>query len=122
MKPLNIAILYLALLAYPAAVWAHAFLDHSEPKVGSEITQPPTEVKIWFTMGIKPESSEIKVYGADDKQVDKKDSHVDAHDKTLLIVSLPKLPSGTYKVSWDVYCTDGHQTSDDFTFTVKAAH
>ncbi|MEY2616481.1 MAG: hypothetical protein QOH78_2254, partial [Verrucomicrobiota bacterium] len=28
---------------------AHAFLDHADPKVGSTIHDPPTEVTVWMT-------------------------------------------------------------------------
>jgi methionine-rich copper-binding protein CopC len=29
--------------------WAHAFLDHAEPAVGSTVHGSPTAVRIWFT-------------------------------------------------------------------------
>src|SRR5271156_5274614 len=90
-----IAILFLAL---PTHAWAHAFLDHAEPKVGSTATNLPTEIKIWFTQELEPAFSTLEVQDAQGKEVDKKDAHLDDKDKTLFIVSLPILPSGTYTV------------------------
>src|SRR6202011_73050 len=34
--------------------WAHAFVDHAEPAVGSQIRSAPTQVKIWFTEKLEP--------------------------------------------------------------------
>ena len=34
--------------------WAHAFVDHTEPAVGSQIHSVPSQVKIWFTEKLEP--------------------------------------------------------------------
>ena len=107
------------ILIFQSVVLAHAFLDHADPAVGSTVEKPPKELKIWFTQEIEPAFSSITGLGDDSKQIDKKDSHQDEKDKKLLIVSLPELPAGTYKVHWHVVCTDTHTTQGDFKFTVK---
>jgi len=116
--------LLLALLAVlvflPAAAGAHAFLDHSEPKVGSDVDKAPTEVRIKFTQALEPAFSKIEVKDKDGKVVDKKDTHVDPNDKQTLIVSLEALPPGVYSVSWHVVSVDTHPTKGDFKFTVKS--
>jgi len=109
----------LIILTLSSTAFAHAFLDHAEPKVGSEIEKAPTEVKAWFTQHIEPAFSKLEVFDADGKQVDNKDCHVDSTDKGLLIVTLPQLSAGTYKVSWKVVSVDTHRTHGDFKFTVK---
>lgn len=106
------------LLALPAIASAHAFVDHAEPKVGSE-GPAPTEIKIWFTQQPEAAFSKIQVFDAGGAQVDKDDTHADADDKKLLIVSLPALPAGTYKVVWKVLSVDTHRTTGDFKFTVR---
>ena len=40
-------LLGLCLLAFPARASAHAALDKAEPKVGSDVSQAPAEVRIW---------------------------------------------------------------------------
>ena len=111
----------LAVLAYlPGAALAHAFLDHSEPKVGSEVDKAPTEVRIKFTQQVEPAFSKIEVKDKDGKEVDKKDTHLDPQERQTLIVSLESLPPGTYTVSWHVVSVDTHPTRGDFKFTVKS--
>jgi hypothetical protein len=107
------------LLALQSVTFAHAFLDHAEPKVGSEVSPVPTSVKIWFTQKIEPAFSKIQVFDADGHEVDAKDCHLDDKDHSLLIVSLPKLGAGTYKVVWGVVSVDTHRTKGDFKFVVK---
>jgi methionine-rich copper-binding protein CopC len=111
-----IAVLVLAL---QGSALAHVVLDHADPKVGSENAKAPTEVKIYFSDDIEPSLSSMEVLDASGQQVDKKDCKVDAKDKTLLVVSLPALPAGTYKVVWHVVCTQTHKIKGDFRFVVK---
>lgn len=106
-------------LALQSPAWAHAFLDHAEPRVGSTVTNSPAEVKIWFTQELEPAFSSIVVKNAQGKEVDKKDVHVSKKDKTLLEVSLPKLSAGNYTVIWHVVSVDTHRTQGRFEFIVK---
>jgi methionine-rich copper-binding protein CopC len=106
-------------LALQSQAWAHAFLDRAEPKVGSTVTNAPTETKIWFTQELEPAFSTIEVSDAQGNEVDKKDTHLDSKDKSLLIVSLPPLPPGTYTVAWHVVSVDTHKTQGHFQFILK---
>jgi methionine-rich copper-binding protein CopC len=106
-------------LGWQSFAWAHAFLDHAEPKVGSTLTNSPAEIKIWFTQELEPVFSTLEVQDAQGKEVDKKDAHLDAKDKSLFLVSLPQLPAGTYTVIWHVVSVDTHRTQGRFKFTVK---
>ena len=106
-------------LALPATVWAHAFLDRSDPQVGSSLTNAPSEVKVWFTQELEPAFSSIVVQDAQGQEVDKKDRHLDAKNKSLLEISLPPLPAGTYTVIWHVVSVDTHRTQGRFKFTIK---
>jgi copper resistance protein C len=106
-------------LALQSPAWAHAFLDHSQPEVGSTVAHSPAEVKIWYTQDLEPVFSSIVVKNARGREVDKKNVHVSKQDKALLEVSLPKLPPGTYTVSWHVVSVDTHRTQGHFQFTVK---
>jgi copper resistance protein C len=107
------------LLALQTHARAHAFLDHAEPKVGSTVTNSPVEIKIWFTQELEPAFSKLEVQDAQGKEVDKKDAHLDDKDKSLFLVSLPQLPSGTYTVIWHAVSVDTHKTQGRFEFTIK---
>ena len=102
-------------------VFAHAFLDHADPPVGSTVATSPKEVRVWFNEELEPAFSTLHIVDAAGKSVDREDGRVDSSDSTLLRVSLPALPPGTYHVVWRVLSLDGHTTEGDFNFAVKAA-
>jgi hypothetical protein len=119
--PFRLAFAALLFLTIQSTAWAHAFLDHADPKVGSTIASSPTFIKIWFTQNIEPVFASLQVKDAQGNQVDKKNVHLDDQDKTLLIVTLPNLPDGTYTVTWHVISVDTHPTQGSFQFTIKTA-
>jgi hypothetical protein len=110
--------LAVALALTPAEVSAHAFPDHSEPRVGHAV-EAPRSVRIWFDGALEPVFSTARVEDGDRQRVDAGDARVDTKDSTLLEVSLPALPPGRYKVFWSVVARDGHRTEGAFPFQVK---
>ena len=107
------------LFATQSQALAHAFLDHADPKVGSTVTNSPAQIRLWFTQKLEPVFSSFEVSDAKGKQMDKKNVHPDDKDKSLLIVSVPVLPDGTYTVTWHVVSVDTHRTQGHFKFTIK---
>ncbi len=105
----------------PVKTWAHAFPDHSSPRVGAMLFSPPESVRIWFDGYLEPSFSTIEVYDKNEVRVDKQDGAVNALDPTLLEVWLPTLSFGVYRVVWTAVAIDGHRTEGDFTFTIGAA-
>lgn len=110
--------LAVGLLLVVSSAWGHAFPDHSEPRVGWTVKQPPAQVRIWFDGAIEPIFSTITVMNGDKQRVDKADGQVNPSDTTILEVSLPPLPPGRYRVFWSVIARDGHHTEGDFPFTI----
>jgi methionine-rich copper-binding protein CopC len=108
----------LVVLLSASRVSAHAFLERSDPPVGGKVHSAPAAVRIWFTEAIEPRFSSIQVFDATGKQVDKKDTHLDPSNRSLLQVSLPRLGAGSYEVVWRVVSVDTHRTNGDFTFQV----
>jgi methionine-rich copper-binding protein CopC len=106
-------------LAFASAVSAHAFLDHAVPAVGSAVHAPPSQVRLWFTLELEPAFSTVQVSDATGKRVDQGDARVDGTDATLLIVSVPALAPGRYRVTWRVLSVDTHATAGDFSFNVE---
>jgi copper resistance protein C len=97
---------------------AHAFVDHAEPAVGSQIHGAPAQVKIWFTEKLEPALSKIQVFDSSGLEVDKRDVKLDHSNATLLTVSLPQLKPGKYKVVWRAVSVDTHVTTGNFTFEI----
>ena len=100
----------------PAA--AHAFLDHAMPAVGSTVRTSPTTVRLAFSEPLEPAFSRVHVEDAAGKAVNAGDGHVDAADHAILVVAVPSLPPGTYRVRWRVVSIDTHVTEGDYTFTI----
>jgi len=98
--------------------WAHAFLDHALPKVGSTITQTPANVHIWFTQDLEPAFSTVQVVDEAGNRVDKGDVTVQSGDEML--VSLKPLPPGKYKVKWHALSVDTHETDGTFEFIIAS--
>ena len=116
-KRLTLAALFS--LAVQTHVWAHAFLDQTDPLVGSTVKQAPAEVRLAYTQGLEPAFSHVQVFDASGKEVDEKDVHLDPKNNHLIIVSLPPgLGAGKYKVVWRVVSVDTHPTEGSFTFVV----
>jgi copper resistance protein C len=117
MKRVTLSLSLIVLLGL-ARLEAHAFLKRAEPAVGSTVQTSPAEVRIWFTENAEPAFSTVQVFNASEKQVDKRDVHLDPSDHALLHVSLPRLGAGIYKVVWRVVSVDTHVTNGSFTFRI----
>jgi copper resistance protein C len=107
-----------ALLFAPAPIWAHAFLDHSDPAVGSTVPTAPAALNLWFTQELEPAFSWVTVTDKSGATVNDGSAAIDPNDQTKLIVKLKPLDAGTYTVKWHVLSVDTHTTEGDFTFQV----
>lgn len=109
----------LALYAQSQVAEAHANLIRSEPTANSTLDGPPDRIRIWFTEPMEAGFSDIRVLNSAGARVDNEDSVVDANDLTVMSVSLPPLPDGTYTVAWRNLSTiDGHTLRGSFVFSV----
>jgi methionine-rich copper-binding protein CopC len=106
------------LLVCSRSAWAHAFIDRAEPAVGSKLASSPGTVKIWFTERLEPALSKIQVFDSQGTEVDKRDTKVDPKNGQLLLVSLPAIKTGKYRVTWRVVSVDTHVTNGSFEFEI----
>jgi methionine-rich copper-binding protein CopC len=116
MRRMHFALLAMLCLASPA--FAHAFLEHASPPVGSELSVSPPAVTITFTEGVEPAFSTIEVRDSHGIRVDKSDLHPTGSEGRQLTVSLPKLPAGQYAVTWHATSVDTHKTEGHFSFSI----
>jgi methionine-rich copper-binding protein CopC len=107
-----------AILSSPAPILAHAFLDHSDPAVGSTVSASPAALNLWFTQELEPAFSWVTVTDRSGAAVNDGSAAIDPTDQTELTVKLKQLPAGTYTVKWHVLSVDTHTTEGDFTFQV----
>jgi copper resistance protein C len=111
----TLAMTALFTLAAATTAYAHAFLDHAEPRVGSTTPAAPKEVVLFFSQNIEPAFSEVEVSDANGARVDRGKPKISA---TTMRVGLKPLPPGTYRVRWQVLSVDTHTTEGNFTFQV----
>ena len=98
-----------------AGAWAHAFLDHAEPSVGSTVQTSPREISLSFTEALEPAFSTVEVRDANGARVDQGKARVSA---SVMRVGLKPLPPGTYMVQWHALSVDTHKTEGSFSFHV----
>jgi len=106
-----------ALLLHAAPARAHAFLDHSDPAVGSTVQTSPETIHLWFTQELEPAFSSVTVTDHSGATVNDP-AQIDSSNKSELDVKLKALPPGTYKVQWHVLSVDTHTTEGDYSFHV----
>jgi copper resistance protein C len=104
----------LTLVAAEAA-WAHAFLDHAEPRVGSSVATAPRQLSLWFTQNLEPAFSTVEVQSSAGGRVDVGKPRIAAN---VMRVGLKPLPPGTYRVLWHALSVDTHTTEGSFSFHV----
>jgi len=110
----QLAIAATPLLAAPAA-YAHATLDHAEPRVGNTVAAAPHEVTLWFTQKLEAAFSSITVTNAAGERVDSGKTRVSG---SQMSVTLKAGGAGTYRVNWRVLSVDTHTTEGNFNFQV----
>lgn len=101
-----------------ACAHAHAFLEHADPRVGSQVQVSPTEVKLWFNEPLEEAFSTASVTDASGRRMDHADVHMDHSNRRLMHVSVQNLPPGTYTVHWRAVSVDTHVTQGTFGFRV----
>jgi len=108
-----------ASLAPLPPAFAHAFLDHAVPGVGTTVSGPVRELRLYYTQGVVTAFSHVHVVSAAGTQIPASKPVVASADKQTIVVRLGRpLGPGTYSVSWQVVSVDTHTTQGTFTFTV----
>jgi hypothetical protein len=106
-------------MAAVASLWAtgalaHATLERASPPVGGSVTGSPGEVRLWFSEAIERRFSGAEVTGPAGRVGGR--ASVSGNQ---LVIAVPRLAPGSYRVSWHVVSVDTHRTEGAFTFEVK---
>ena len=103
------------------SVYAHPFIENTEPAQSSNIAIGTTQIIIRYSETIEVEFSTIKVLDNTGNQVDNKDTKF-FDSKNSLIVTTKPLDDGVYTVTSKVLSrVDGHVVDDAFVFSVGDA-
>lgn len=116
---MRILLLAALLLGWSTAAIAHAFLDHAVPAVGATVAAAPGEVQLFYTQALEPAFSAATLEGADGSPIATGPASIDPHNPMELVLKLPKLTPGHYKVRWHVLSVDTHRTDGSFGFDIQ---
>jgi copper resistance protein C len=115
MRTLIIIVSLLLTALGTTGAWAHAFLDHASPLVGSTVPTAPHELTLWFTQNLEASFSTVEVFDANGGRVDQGKASISGN---TMRIGLKPLPLGTYRVRWHALSVDTHTTQGSFTFHV----
>jgi methionine-rich copper-binding protein CopC len=107
-----------AALTSPFAA-AHALVKSSIPAAGSTVQVAPKAISITFNEKVEGAFSSVTVKDAAGKAVATGKAQVDTGNPATLLLDVPALASGVYRVQWTAVGNDGHRRTGDFQFTVK---
>jgi len=102
----------------PPRAYAHAFLDHAEPRVGSTVKAAPAAVSLTFTEPVEATFCRVDVQDAHSQRISA--GALEHPQPEELRLPLPSLTPGDYTVHWVVISVDTHRTEGRFEFTVSA--
>jgi len=114
MKEIRLFLLALGLAA-AGPTFAHAYLDHASPAVGASVQGSPKELQLWFSEALDTTQSTVGVFDQSGKGMGRQQT---SNDPTVLIIALPTLSPGRYRVVWRVRSADGHRSKGRFRFSV----
>jgi methionine-rich copper-binding protein CopC len=107
-----------ATVAVIMAADAHAFLDRAVPPVGGAVPASPKEIRLIFSEGVEPRFSGIEIATSDGRPIATGPAATAPGDDKQLVLVVPPLTPGRYRVSWHVVSVDTHRTEGQYTFKV----
>jgi methionine-rich copper-binding protein CopC len=111
--------LVLLLCGWHAESLAHAACKEADPAPGSVLEKAPAQINLHCNSALEVAFSKVQVNNASGQQVDNGGLQGDPKDPKCLVLPLPPLQPGVYKVLWNVVARDGHKTKGDYTFTIR---
>lgn len=102
-----------------APAGAHAFLDRALPSIGGTITSSPQDVRLHFSERVEPAFSGVELFTAEGQPINTPAATIDPGDSAQLVLHVPSLAAGRYKVTWHVVSADTHRIHGDYVFEIK---
>jgi methionine-rich copper-binding protein CopC len=102
-----------------AGAGAHAVLDHAVPSAGGTISTSPPTVRLSFSERVEPAFSGAELSTAEGQSITTPAAIIDSGDGARLVLHVPPLAPGRYKVTWHIVSADTHRTHGDYVFEIK---
>lgn len=95
----------------------HLRLEATSPAADTVITEPPAEIRLWFSEPPRMRGTAVRLADAGGKLVPTSEAAPDEDDPSqVLIRPRAPLPPGEYTVHWRVIARDGHAQNGTFGF------
>lgn len=123
-SPLALGLLILLASTRSAPVEGHAIIMESSPNADEVVKEPPSGLTLRFNSRIVHALSRAVLYGPDGQKlpIPTTTRSADRIAPDRLIVPLPPLAPGKYRVEWRVLAEDGHVTEGGFFFHHGTPH
>ena len=108
----------MATVAVITAADAHAFLEQAIPPVGGAVPAAPKEIRLTFSEGVELRFSGIELATSDGRTIAIGPVATSPGDNKQVVVVVPPLGPGRYRIKWHVVSVDTHRTEGEYTFTV----
>jgi methionine-rich copper-binding protein CopC len=108
-----------AIATTPVVALPHAFLNQAVPPVGGTVPASPKEIRLTFSEAIEPSFSGIDLAAGDGRIIATGPAFVDPGNDKQLVLALPQLVPGRYRVRWHVVSVDTHRTEGEYSFAVE---
>jgi len=113
--------LILTLSTLPNVVYAHAGLVSSEPGRRAVLSTAPKQIRLCFNENVEAGFSKVLLEDAEGKPFSIPPPTRDSANPSCLLVPLPSLTNGSYKVRYKVLSVDGHVVEYGYSFRVQDA-
>jgi copper transport protein len=111
-------LLIITLLVLPIQSFGHAKLLDSSPQSGSQLEVPPEKIELVFNQKLEAVLEDaIKLTDAQGNSIELSKGQI-GEDQQRIIVPLPQLTGGEYRVQYDVLSLDGHDVKGAYNFTL----
>lgn len=116
-----LALAFLVLALAPNPTHAHAILVSSTPKDKAVVKNSPAKVILNFDSRIEKRVSQVILRNQNNRRVPLRTppGGYKAGKSNQLIVPLPSLKPGTYRLEYRILATDGHLTPGEIRFTIS---
>lgn len=101
-------------------VLAHAKLVKSDPSRKATLSASPKYIQLWFNEKIEGSYASVTVLDSEKKPVTQNSPEPAAGDLKSVILNLPELEPGNYKVQYRVMSVDGHVIESNYEFSIKS--
>jgi copper transport protein len=108
-----------AVFVFGNPVAAHSVLVRSDPADGAIVATAPREIRLTFSAPVELDLSTLDIVDVRGTKVVPAGSRLDSADPNILVIELPELVPGAYRVAWRVPSrNDLHGTSGQLVFSL----